>query len=333
MKNIYFALLGACIIFGSCSTGDIAAAAAQILGGSSKAPLFLDCKAVSESEIEFTFSQPVKVVSLTFEPKLTIASVEDGSTVRVKVEETTGPGAKFTADLLAEDDSRNTINVLVPFKSRNNRIPALVINEFRTEYSKPKVEFIELKMKKAGNLGAARVFIAGGSQKPSFYEFSPVEVKEGEYVVLHLRTIEDNCKDEYGENLDESGGTDSSPAARDFWIPGANKLFNKTGVVYVLNQDDCVLDAVMFSETPDSWWKKDYLAEAAEFLYAQGAWKSANGTICRPADAISSAGTTATRTICRNETTANTNTAADWYITATSSATPGKPNNPKRYEP
>jgi hypothetical protein len=27
----------------------------------------------------------------------------------------------------------------------------------------------------------------------------------------------------------------------------------------------------------------------------------------------------------------NSGTAADWYITANSSATPGNPNNPKRY--
>ena len=329
----YCLLLGACIVLGSCLTdenGD-AATAVMMLGSSSQAPVFRECRAVSENEIEFEFSQPVKITSLSFDPVIAITSIENGSTVRVTLEENTSPGALLTADLLAEDGNRNTINVLVPLRTRNNRMPALVINEVRTEYSKPKAEFIEFKMKKPGNLGAMRVFIAGGSQKPTIYEFSPVEVGKGEYVVLHLRKIEDECKDEYSDNLDESGGTDSSPTARDFWVQGTAKLINKTGMIYVLDQDDRVLDAVMISEKKDAWWAKDYLAEAAEFLYSQGAWKSADGEICSPADAVNSASTTNTRTICRDETVENTNTKTDWYIVYTSNATPGKPNNTRRW--
>ena len=100
-----------------------------------------------------------------------------------------------------------------------------------------------------------------------------------------------------------------------------------------MDQDDRVIDAIMHSEKPESVWTKDYLAEAAEFLFSQGAWKSPDGNICTPAEAISSAGATATRTICRDETVENTNSAAGWYITATSGNTPGRPNDPRRYVP
>jgi hypothetical protein len=339
MKKIFYApgplvllgLLGACIVLSSCSTGETASTAiSQMFGGSSQALLFLNCRAVAEDEVEFEFSQPVTVKSLNFEPALVVASVENDSTVRVKLDGDTAPGMLFTADLLAEDANRNTINVLVPFRSRNNRMPSLVINELRTEYSKPRGEFIELKMKSAGNLGAIRLFIVGNYKQPLVYEFLPVEVKDGEYVVLHLRTLEEGCKDEYGESLDESGGADSSDKARDLWIPDSTKLLHKTDAIYLLDQDDRVLDAVMMSETPDSLWNKDYFAEAADFLFQQGAWKSADGSICRPAEAVISNGTTATRTICRDE-TEDANTAANWYITANSSATPGGKNNEKRY--
>jgi hypothetical protein len=305
----------------------------MILGGSSQAPVFLGRRTVSENEVVFEFSQPVKITSLRFEPDVTVASIEDGSIVRVQLKENQQPGKMFTADLLAEDEGKNTINVLIPFKARNNRMPRLVINEFRTEYANPKVEFIELKLLTSGNMGAMRIFMAGGSQKPTSYDFSPVEVKEGEYIVLHLRKRENECIDEYGDDLALSGGTGSSPTARDIWIPGTVKLINKTGFIYLLDQDDNVLDAVMFSEKPDPWWTKDYLAEAAEFLYSKGAWKSTKGSICGPADAVKSAGTTATRTICRDETVPNTNTAADWYVTVTSGNSPGAKNNPNRYTP
>ncbi|MDR2952145.1 MAG: hypothetical protein LBU82_02775 [Treponema sp.] len=333
MKYVHLVLLNVFILFSSCSTGEAsAAAAAKILGGSSQAPVFLNCKAVSEDELEFEFSRLVKVVSLNLDPHLAVASIENGETVKVKFEKNPGPGMPFTADLVAEDEDGNTINVLIPFKTRNPRMPKLVINELCTEYSKPRTEFIEFKMKTAGNLGGMRVFFAGNS-KLDFYEFQPVEVKAGDYVVLHLRTVEEGCKDETSAKLNASGGKNSSPEARDFWIPGnAKKLHKANSIVYVLDQDDKVLASIMVAEKSDLPWGKEHLAEAANFLFTQNAWKSSDGKTCRPADAVSSAGTTATRTICRNEKAANTNAAADWYITVSSGLTPGKPNNEKRYQ-
>ena len=336
MKKSIFLLLSVCFVLASCLTED-PVTAALMLGGKSQAPVFLNCRTVSENEIEFEFSHAVNITSLILDPDIKILSIEDGNTVKVQIEETAEPGRLIYADLLAEDEKKNTVNVLARFRSRNNRMPELVINEICTEYSRSntaiRTEFIEFKTLSAGNLGAMRVFILGNTNaaRLTVYEFSPVEVGKGEYITLHLRTLEAGCKDEYGSNLAESGGTNSSPTGRDFWFPGNAKLLHKTGIVYVLDQDDNVLASIMMSEKPDSWWAKDYMADAAEFLFKQGAWVSLEGKICSPADAVITTGTTATRTICRDETLENTNTATDWYITATSSLTPGKPNNPKRY--
>jgi hypothetical protein len=337
MKKIIYVLLVVCIVLGSCSTGEAAAGAmAKLFGGSSEALVFLDCRAVSEDEIEFDFSRPVTVKSLNFEPVIAVAEIEDGSTVKVRLSAIQKPGAEITADILVEDPDKNTINVLIPFRARNNKMPSLVINEIRTETSKEKCEFIEFKTLTAGNLGGMRVFILGNTNtaKQTIYEFLPVEVKKDEYIVLNLRTPEADCKNEYGVNLAESGGKNSSPSSRDFWIPGSSKLIHKeASAIYVLNQDDKALAAVMISDNAASWWAKEYLAEAAEFLFKQGAWKSADGKMCGPANAVNSANSTNTRTICRDDKVKNTNTAADWYITANSSASPGKPNDPKRYVP
>jgi hypothetical protein len=334
MKYLYLITAGMCVLFSSCVSGAGGDAVGEIIRGRSESPVFLSCKAVSETEIQFQFSKPVKVVSIRFSPEIQLDEVENGSTVRVCFSSGHGPGQRLTADILAEDENGNTLNVLVPFLTRNNRIPPLVINEIRTETAKPKYEFIEFKALKAGNLGALRLFIAGNYKAPMVYEFPPAEVAADELITLHLRTTEEDHRDELGNNLDESGGTESSPTARDLWIPGSAKLLHKTDAIYLLDQDDHVVDAVMLSETADPWWNKDYFAEAAELLFNAGAWKSPDGTICNPANAVRSAGTTATRTICRDETiTKNSGTAAEWYITATSSSTPGKPNNPKRYIP
>ncbi|MDR1277414.1 MAG: hypothetical protein LBK02_01540, partial [Treponema sp.] len=205
--------------------------------------------------------------------------------------------------------------------------------ELRTEYSKPKAEFVEFKTRQAGNLGALRLFIAGNYKQPLVYEFSPVEVGAGEYILIHLRTIEEGAKDETGSDLSASGGVDAVPGARDFWIPGSEKLLHKTDALYFLDQDDRVIDAVMLGENPDPWWDKEYLAAAADFLYQQGAWSSPEGKIPGPAEAVITYNikTAMTRSISRDESTEDTNGAADWYITATGGASPGQPNKPGRF--
>jgi hypothetical protein len=290
------------------------------------APVFLNFKTLPGNEVVFRFSGPVSFVSLDLNPKLGFKVIEEGSEVKIKLMENPEPGLPVEADLLVEDEYENIVGKQVSFRTRNNHVPEMKINELRTEYDKPKAEFIEFKMLTDGNLGALRVFAEGNNKAPQIYEFKPVEVKEGEYVVLHLRTLEDSYKDEYGEDLNESGGTDSSATARDLWIAGSTELLRKTDVVYVLDQDDNVLDAVMIAETPSPSWNKPYFAEVAEFLFSRNAWKSPAGTVCSPEDAVNSSGTTATKSISRDEAVENNYTKAGWYVTKTSGATPGLPN-------
>jgi hypothetical protein len=249
----------------------------------------------------------------------------------VSLEEAMGAGERFVADLLVEDELGNTLGVLIPFRARNDRVPRLVITELRTEYANPKVEFVEIKTLSAGNLGAIRLFIAGTGMEEPIFEFPPVEVAAGEYLVLHLRTLDPASVNETGNNLGLSQGIEALPDARDFWVPGALKRLRKTDAVLLLDQDDTVLDGVLLSENPDTVWAKEDLNKAAELLAAQKAWLSAMDSATR--EAVPTKGTTATRTICRNEAAGDTNTAADWYICATSQASPGRPNSNKRYEP
>jgi hypothetical protein len=282
---------------------------------------FIICKALPENEIVFEFSDSVSLVSLSFDPELRYEVIEkEGSEIKIKLTENTDPGLSVDADLQVKDEHDNNISEQISFRTKNNRVPRLQINELRTEYSKPKAEFIELKMLSAGNMGALRVFVAS-NKAPMIYEFAPIEVKEGEYVVLHLRTFENSCNDEYGEGL--------SPTARDLWIPGSNELLRKTDAVYVLDQDDKVLDAVMISENSSSVWSNKGIAAAAEFLFDQGFWKSPAGKVCTPAEAVDTSvyKTAATLSISRKD-APNTHTAADWYITTSGGVSPGLPNKP-----
>jgi hypothetical protein len=325
-------LFGAC----SCSTEQ---AIQKVLGASAETPVFLGVKAISPQEIKFEFSKSVTVRSLNFDPPLEILSIRDRTTgeessALVDLAGAMQGGARIVADLLVEDDLGNTLGALIPFRSRNDRIPRVQITELRTEYANPKAEFVEIKTLSAGNLGALRLFIAGTSMTEPVFEFPPVEVTAGEYLVVHLRTLDPASVDETGADLSLSGGAEALPDARDFWAPEALKRLRKTDAALLLDQEDKVLDGALLSEKPDNAWAKEDMDKAAKLLAAQNAWQNAAGNrSLSPQDAIPTKGTTATRTICRDETAEDTNTAADWYIAATSQATPGKPNSDKRYEP
>ncbi|MDR2742168.1 MAG: hypothetical protein LBB98_08475 [Treponema sp.] len=319
----------------SCSTES---ALQQILSINAEPPVFIGCKAISAREIAFQFSLPVRVSALVFDPPLEIAEIRDGDTVTVTLQDPPPGGERIMADILVEDQDGNTLNALVPFRTRNEDFPLFVITEVRTEYSKPKVEFVELRMLTAGNLGALRMFIAGNGLDTPFFEFPPAAVSTGEYVVVHLRTLDSALVSETGGDLAAIPYTkdnEAQPDARDFWIPESKKhLSKKAGAVFFTDQDDRIIDALIFCESvagPE--WQDEKMAQAAELLGKAGAWTAAEGSVPGPVDAVPSKGTTATRSICRDETAADRDNAADWYVTATSGATPGKPNNTKRYVP
>ena len=332
MRRVVFLAAGCAVLISACSFLSGGGEAARLVLGVSRPPMFLSVRATAEGEVTFEFSKPVAVASMEFYPRLDAGVTEAGSVVRVGFTGGPGPGMPVTADLLVVDAEGNTLNVLVPFRTRNDRVPPLRINELRTEYSRPRAEFIEFRAFAAGNLGALRVFIVSNTRAPLVYEFPSVEVAAGEYITLHLRRMDENSRDELGTNLAESVGVDASPTARDLWVPGTVKLLRRTDIVYVLDQDDRVVDAVVLSETADGEWGRAHFEEAAAFLFNAGAWASADGIRIRPSDAVRTAGTTVTRTINRNEALReNSRSAADWYITVTSGATPGRPNNPGRH--
>jgi hypothetical protein len=329
-------LLGAALFLYACSTE---AALQDILGESTEAPVFLSCRAHSPQEIKFLFSQPVTLSSLRFDPPITADAEAQGDTVVVTLETPLESGIRIVADMVVEDYSGNTLNVLVPFRSRNENLPPLLITEIRTEYSKPKVEFVEFKTLDAGDLGALRLFIAGTSLETPVLEFPPAKVGAGEYVVVHLRSLDPENRDETAGDPGENPYSKDNEAlaeAWDFWVPGTTKRIKKTDALFFMDQDDRIIDAVLLSENADPWWNTEYMVQAAELLETHAAWtgeSAADGQIPGPDSAVISKNTTATRSISRDETIPDSNSAADWYITASSNATPGKVNSTKRYVP
>jgi hypothetical protein len=200
-------------------------------------------------------------------------------------------------------------------------------------------EFIEFFAPEPGNLGALRLFIAGYSLERPVYEFPPVEVKAGEYIVLHMRTRDEKgWVDETGEDtLSLSGGAEAIDGARDLWIPGDDKLLHETEILWLLDQDDRIVDAVMLNKEPEKGWGKKNNIAGAEFLGQNNAWLPADREslviddesffIPGTTDAVFAADSTSTKSVCRDETVnPPERRAGNWYVSAKGDFSPGKPN-------
>ena len=344
-----------CAVLTSC---DDNMAINKVLGMGTEAPVFISYKATSGTEVQFQFSVPVVVIEAHMNEanageslELEEFSGEYESEVALRFKADLSGGKSLIADLLVEDADGNSLSLLVPVKTRNYRIPKakkLKLNELRLVQSrssstkKYSIEFIELYTETDGNLGAMRLFVASTSIDEPVYEFPQAEVKAGEYITLHMRTKEgDTVKDELGDNTDlsdikASNENDVNEDARDLWAAVDARYLHETDVIYLVDQDDAVIDALVVAESSTAWTKNSAFSKAAELLAKQGAWLAGNGEAVKSpayADAVNSAGTTATRTLCRDEGKLDSDTAtlADWYICDTSNATPGRKNSTKRY--
>jgi len=211
-------------------------------------------------------------------------------------------------------------------------INLLEINELYAEYSgtTKRTEYIEFKALESGNLNGLSLHIMYDSKKPFIYNFPDIDVASGEYITLHLRSLGSDCIDELGGNLALSGGVNSCPTARDLWVPNSDKLLHRTDIVYLQDEYDRILDAVIMNETPNNTWNKSqaHFAEIAETLFNAGMWLSAEGEQPTPLDAVDTSPikASATKSVSRYEGQENTHTPNDWYVTAAGNISPGLPN-------
>ena len=208
----------------------------------------------------------------------------------------------------------------------------LMLNELRTELAvlTKHAEYIEFKATAAGNLNGLRLYIMYDATNPFVYNFPAVTVAEGEYITLHLQTLESGCVDELGDNLSLSGGFEACPTARDLWVAGTSEVLHKTDIVYLQDANGRIIDAVVLNEKPGATWnsKQSHFADITERLFNAAMWKSPTGAKPAPFDAVntSAIGTAHGISVSRDEDMENTHSANDWYITGIGGITPGKAN-------
>ncbi len=173
--------------------------------------------------------------------------------------------------------------------------------------------------------------------------FPSAEVKAGDYVVVHFRTMDEHasgCIDETGDNLNASTAPDSCADVRDFWVPGTGSRLGKSDVILLRKRSGGpLMDALLYAQSSAKDAARSKLVETTRQFLGVGAGQEGIDF----STWVSGDGLTTTRTLCRQdistidlvaESDSGIPVAAgsDWFVVATSSATPGLPNSSNRYE-
>lgn len=319
------------------------------LKGAYDCPKLLDFSIEGKNELQMTFSQEVEFSQMNITPAdaaLQPADPSDEAEVAQQAQSTAMESAsvtenengtwqydltfadEFTCDTnyllyaVVEDTNGNSLSFSSGFTGYNDNLPVIVLNEVRTEWAKPKPEYIELYVLEDGNLGGLYLEVYYSS-KVNTYTFPAVAVHAGEYIVLHMRSVEEGSVDET-DAIDASTAADSCPQARDFWYPSDAKTIGKTGVILLRERaNGPLVDALLFAESSKSFWPRDEMKAAAQAAFTAGIWTGG----AEPSDAVCSDKCTSTRTLSRQ--VYDTEGASSWIVVATSSATPGAQNSDK----
>lgn len=292
---------------------------------------------------------------------------DDGKSAFFEMEKKSVVGDYYVLEGLIVDEHGNSLTFSIPFCGYNENPAKVILSEVRNAYGTANVkdeegisqkvhrsEYVELYVLKSGNLCGIEICSAGDGEEKK-YSMPSVEVQSGEYITVHMRTIDADGFDgegmisELNENLTLSTHEDSCFYARDLWSENLKSCFTDSDIIYLKNfYDNKILDALVFAKSNISTWK-DNFQDVVNAVQLSGVWGSEviplNG-VC--SDNITSSA--ATRSFSRqnideciqafNNKTKITNGKDVWIITSNSGSgknmisgiTPGFKNSNNEYK-
>ena len=320
---------------------------------------------LNENQVKVEFSEPVEIDDYSVEELMyglfDIEGLEGNGTKEIVVtfKNQMIVDRNYIFKGVAVDKHGNSLKFALRFKAYNGRVPKIVINEIRNSYQrtlsgtdyKYKFEFVEFYAVTDGNLSGLEFQNASDDKFPK-YEFPAVEVKAGDYIVLHLRMLEplETCRDEIFGDLTLSTATDSCDTAIDLWvIDGITSRIGNSDILVIRNaMDGSVADAFVMAVSDLQDWKESFKTLADE-VQLSGVWVGSDGLpSCSVGSAFNSdyiTSSSVTRTISRQNTLEipkegkQVSKASDFIVTASVGSgaskvpgdTPGFENSKNKY--
>ena len=198
---------------------------------------------------------------------------------------------------------------------------------------------VELYIKSSGNMAGISFFEGTKENFESKYVFPGIEVEEGDYIIIHCKPegMPEEITEISAKNI--SGGIDSSDSAWDIWPSGFSGLSGNNGVLSLYTRPggeliDCFLYSNRTSASDEKYRGFGSTATMirVDFIAELFMWEF-EGEMTAPEDCVNPDDSTATRSICRNSSSDDSNNKSDWHIVPTSSFTFGFVNFDDIYSP
>ena len=291
-------------------------------------PSLLEAGPADPRRVVLRFDEAVKPVEGSFasEPQAELSCLAGDRDLVVAFASDQSPGADYA--LVGEVDDRcgNRTRFLLEFVGWNDRAPPLRLSEAQcgknASKTRPHRDFVELEALADGNIGGEELSWAS-SAKSASYRFPAVELRKGDFVVVHLAPegLPEEV-DELGADLSASGGADSSPTGRDLWC-SALPLPDESGAIALsLRPGAAPIDGLFYAADGKSGaLSAGGLASLVSALASAGAWPLA-GAMPAWEDAFRWKSSTA-KSICRSGPASGPEA---WYVAAAGGQSPGLPN-------
>ncbi len=291
-------------------------------------PSLLEAGPLGPLSFAARFDEDVALVpeSLALEPELPFGASAEGRELRVEFGAAQSPGLDYRIAGEVEDPRGNRTRFLVQFVGWNDRAPAMRLSELQTgknsSKTNPHRDYVELEVLEDGNVGGEE--LAWSSSAKAFsYRFPGIEVRRGDFIVLHLAPegIEAEV-DETGAATDLSGGIDATSSGRDLWT-SAGGLPDESGAIGLRGRPGGPFIEGCFYADDEKTGPvgSNKLSDLVAELALSGAWPIAGA---EPAWSDAFAWhPSSSRSICRFAEAAG---GSSWYLTESSGQSPGAAN-------
>ena len=232
---------------------------------------------------------------------------------------------------VAEDEKFNTLTFSATLQGFNANVPKLAISELRTYYQKPSMEFVELVAQTDGNI-AGMVLEVYYKSEPTKLLLPPVDVKSGDYIIVHGRSLDETCVNE-SDNWTVASHKDAVADVLDLWINADSKVIGNSGVILLRERENAPpVDALLYTEPGKEEWGNASMKEAAREAVNSGVWVGTDSV----EDAAINIKPSGTRTLSKDFSYQDDNEAFSknhWIFVNNGNATIGKENKLTPYEP
>lgn len=314
----------------------------QLLDRDIQPPSFLGIKTENKSSIKVLFTEPVDICSdeMFIVPETPpYTATPTGNSILYEFAGELTPGKGYKLKMTVKDKSGNTLTLINSFYGFNPDIPEMVINEFTTQGSSSNPDRVEIAVMSDGNTAGAVIYEGSDYSWTQRKIFPAIDVNPGDFIIVHFKSTGDPMEIDETETKDQSGGVKPSDDAWDIWVDDGSGLSGNNGTIMLFSAlYGRLMDGLLYSNRTSASDEKYRgfgsikVMDRADRLRELSGWNTA-GEIAAPEDGINPEDSTATRSMCRDSLSTDSNSKTDWHIVPTSTSTFGSVNSDSVYDP